>query len=123
MRIFLTTVALVFTVFHGLALQERRVVRIAAERFSFTPSRVELGAGEEVELLVTSDDTAHGLRIEGTDIDVAIPKRGAGEIRVVVKIDQPGRYSFECSRMCGAGHDFMRGELVVRDRTSGTGSR
>ena len=28
----------------------------------------------------------------------------------------PGRYVFECSRMCGAGHGFMRGTLIVRER-------
>ena len=26
----------------------------------------------------------------------------------------PGRYTFECSRLCGAGHNFMRGVLIVR---------
>ena len=24
-----------------------------------------------------------------------------------------GRYEFECSRLCGAGHNFMRGAIVV----------
>ncbi len=29
-----------------------------------------------------------------------------------------GDTRFECNRMCGAGHNFMRGELVVRERTA-----
>jgi cytochrome c oxidase subunit 2 len=92
---------------------ERRVIRISAERFVFTPSRVTLEVGEEVELRVESDDTAHGFRLVGTDTDVVVPKRGAGEASVIFKATTPGRVTFECSRLCGAGHHFMRGEIVV----------
>jgi cytochrome c oxidase subunit 2 len=98
---------------------ERRTIKINAERFSFTPSRIELAAGEEVELRLRSDDTSHGFRIVGLDTNLAIPKRGKGDISVVVKIDKPGTYRFECNRMCGAGHDFMRGEIVVREGAAG----
>ena len=97
---------------------ERRVIKINAERFAFTPSRIELIAGEAVDLRLRSDDTSHGFRIMGLDTNVAIPKRGKGEITVTLTIDKPGTYRFECNRMCGAGHDFMRGEIVVRDRTA-----
>lgn len=94
---------------------QRRVVRVSAERFAFTPSQIVVDAGEEVELRVSSDDTAHGFRIAGTSVNVVIPKRGRGEISVPFRAPEPGRYLFECTRMCGAGHHFMRGELVVRD--------
>jgi heme/copper-type cytochrome/quinol oxidase subunit 2 len=26
----------------------------------------------------------------------------------------PGRYTFECSHVCGAGHAFMRGTIIVQ---------
>jgi cytochrome c oxidase subunit II len=100
-----------------------RVIRISAERFAFTPSEITLVAGEEVELRLTSDDTAHGFRIVGMPVNVVIPKRGRNEISVVLRPTDPGRYTFECSRMCGAGHNFMRGVLVVRERTDRTGRR
>jgi cytochrome c oxidase subunit II len=96
------------------AAQERRVVRIRAERFAFTPSEVSLNAGETIELRIKSDDTAHGFHIVGGETNVTIPKRGQGEIIVVFKSEKPGRYEFQCSRMCGAGHSFMRGVLVVK---------
>jgi cytochrome c oxidase subunit II len=114
MRILIAAVAVVLTAFQGAAFQERRTVRIVAERFAFTPSQIDLAAGEQVELVIRSDDTSHGFKIAGADVDVAIPKRGAGDIRVPVTFETPGRYTFECSRMCGAGHNFMRGEIVVR---------
>ena len=96
--------------------QTRRVIEVTAERFAFFPSEIQLEPGEEVELRITSDDTAHGFRIAGTPTNVTIPKRGQGERSVVIRFDEPGRYGFECSRMCGAGHHFMRGEIVVRAR-------
>jgi cytochrome c oxidase subunit 2 len=97
--------------------QSRRVVRINAERFSFTPSEVVVDAGEEVELRLKSDDTAHGFRIAGTNVNIVIPKRGRAEAVTTLRLTEPGRYTFECSRMCGAGHNFMRGTIVVRDRS------
>jgi cytochrome c oxidase subunit II len=106
--------------------QAPRAVRVSAERFAFTPSKIEIDAGESVELHVKSDDTSHGFRIlgpgrsEAVVVNVTIPKRGKGEVVVPLRIDAPGHYVFECSRMCGAGHNFMRGELIVRERTAGS---
>ena len=98
---------------------ERRLVRVTAERFTFTPSEIVADPGEEIELRIKSDDTAHGFRIAGTTVNVVIPKRGRGEITVTFRAPDPGRYTFECTRMCGAGHNFMRGELVVRAPKAG----
>jgi cytochrome c oxidase subunit 2 len=95
--------------------QARRVIRISAERFSFTPSQIVIDAGEEVELRVKSDDTAHGFRIAGTHVNLIVPKRGRAEVSTTLRVTEPGRYAFECSRMCGAGHNFMRGELEVKE--------
>jgi cytochrome c oxidase subunit 2 len=100
-----------------------RVVRVTAERFTFTPSRIVVETGESIELRITSDDTAHGLRIQGTEVNVVIPKRGLPEISVTFTAPAPGKYPFECTRMCGAGHNFMRGELVVRERNQGAQPR
>ncbi|HEV8347777.1 MAG TPA: cupredoxin domain-containing protein [Vicinamibacterales bacterium] len=97
---------------------QRRVIRITAERFTFTPSEIVVEPGEEIEFRLKSDDTAHGFRIAGTPVNVVIPKRGRAEMSVTFRAGEAGRYVFECSRMCGAGHNFMRGVLVVRDRTS-----
>jgi cytochrome c oxidase subunit 2 len=112
---------LVASICVGLAgMQDaRRVIEVRAERFSFSPSEIVLEAGEEVELRITSDDTAHGFHIRGTGTNITIPKRGQGAVTAHVRLDRPGRYTFECSRMCGAGHNFMRGELVVRGTPAG----
>jgi cytochrome c oxidase subunit 2 len=120
-RLTVAAVLLVASVCAGLASMQdgRRVIDVRAERFSFSPSEIVLEAGEEVELRITSDDTAHGFHIRGTGTNITIPKRGQGAVTALVRLDKPGRYTFECSRMCGAGHNFMRGELVVRGQPAG----
>ena len=90
-----------------------RVVRITAERFTFTPTEVKVPQGTTIEFHIRSEDTAHGFRILGQSIDLTIPKRGRGETTVTFTPPEPGSYVFECSRMCGAGHSFMRGVIRV----------
>ena len=91
-----------------------RVVRVTAERFAFTPSEVKVAPGTSIEFRLKSEDTSHGFRIIGQSVDIAIPKRGRGELVVPFEATEPGDYVFECSRMCGAGHSFMRGVIRVR---------
>lgn len=90
-----------------------QIVEIDAERFSFTPSEFRVKADAPVEIRLRSDDTDHGFRILGTDINVIIPKRGKGTATVAFQPPKPGRYVFECSKLCGAGHAFMRGTLIA----------
>ena len=90
-----------------------QVIDIDAERFSFTPSEFRVKADAPVEIRLRSDDTDHGFRILGTDINIIIPKRGKGTATVMFQPPNPGRYVFECSKLCGAGHAFMRGTLIA----------
>ena len=95
-------------------VQEKpQVVEIDAERFSFSPSEIRVKAETPVEFRLRSEDTDHGFRIIGTDINLTIPKRGKGTTTVTFTPPKPGRYVFECSKVCGAGHSFMRGTLIA----------
>ena len=93
--------------------QRGEAIDIVAERFSFTPSEFRVKAGAPVEIRLHSEDTDHGFRILGTDVNVRIPKRGKGDVTVSFQPPSAGRYAFECSHVCGAGHAFMRGTLIV----------
>ena len=105
--------ALVLLALTGNAVaQERQGVQIVAERFTFTPSRIEVPVGTTVEIHIRSEDTNHGFHIVGGR-NVIIPKRRLGEAVVVFEADEPGTYRFECSKLCGAGHNFMKGEIIV----------
>ena len=56
-------------------------------------------------------------RNRSCSIDRDIPKRSRGTTTVTFTPQEAGRYVFECSQLCGAGHAFMRGEIVVTDAT------
>ena len=69
-----------------MAVQQKpQVVEISVERFSFTPSEFRVKAGAPVEIRLRSDDTDHGFRIVGTDINVddsqARQRRRDGDVR------------------------------------------
>ncbi len=91
-----------------------QVVEISAERFRFTPSEIRTKAGRRLELRLRSGDTLHGFHIVGTDIDVDVPKRGRGTVKITFA-PKAGRYTFECSNICGAGHEFMRGVIIATE--------
>ena len=93
--------------------QTPKVIKVTAERFAYTPSEIVVEKGTTIEFHLTSDDTDHGFRIVGTDINVVIPKRGKGFATVTFVPPEAGRYVFECSKLCGAGHSFMRGALIA----------
>ena len=92
---------------------QTRVVHITAERFSFIPSQIKVKVGTVVEFRIHSEDTNHGFRIPAANINEVVPKRGRGELRVTYRADRRGRFDFECSKPCGAGHNMMRGVLIV----------
>ena len=94
--------------------QEAQVVEISAERFSFNPSEIRVKAGTLLEIRLTSEDTMHGFHILGTDVNLELPKRGRGVASVMFQ-PSAGRYTFECSRLCGAGHTFMRGVIIATE--------
>jgi len=109
-----------------VAAQERQVVDMVAERFTFTPSRLEVPVGTTVEIHIRSEDTNHGFHLVNGR-NVIVPKRRQGEAVVVFEAEAVGVYQFECSKLCGAGHNFMKGEIIVTgpddgDNDDGTGA-
>jgi cytochrome c oxidase subunit 2 len=94
--------------------QETQVIEIIAERFSFNPSEIRVKAGTKLEIRLTSEDTTHGFHIVGTEVDLELPKRGRGVASVTFQ-PTAGRYEFQCSRLCGAGHSFMRGVIIATE--------
>lgn len=93
--------------------ENTQTVTIVAERFSFTPSEIRVPRGTMLELRIRSEDTMHGFRIVGGRVNILVPKRRQGEAVVHFAANADGRYEFRCSRLCGAGHNFMRGAIVV----------
>jgi cytochrome c oxidase subunit II len=92
-----------------------QTVDVSAERYTFTPSEIRTTVGTTLRIRLRSDDTTHGFRIVGTSTNIEIPKRGSSdEATVDFTPDHAGRYEFQCSKLCGAGHSFMRGVIVAK---------
>lgn len=98
----------------GSAFQAPKVIKVSAERFAFSPSEIVVEKGTTIEFHLTSDDTDHGFKIVGTDVNVEIPKRRRGETVVKYLADTAGEFVIECSRPCGAGHTAMKAILRVK---------
>ena len=90
---------------------------MVAERFTFTPSRIEIPVGTTVEIHIRSQDTNHGFHLVNGP-NVIVPKRRQGEAVVLFEAEVAGVYQFECSKLCGAGHNFMKGEIVVTEEAA-----
>jgi cytochrome c oxidase subunit 2 len=92
------------------AAGEREVV-VRAAQYAFAPGVIRIPQGERLTLVLEAEDVTHGLYVDGYGAEaVAVPGR-PGRVRFVA--DRAGKYLLRCSRVCGALHPFMLGELVV----------
>jgi heme/copper-type cytochrome/quinol oxidase subunit 2 len=97
-----------------LEAQEPRKVTVVAKKYEFQPSRIELKAGEPVEITFQSLDTKHGFECKELNLDkVVFDKETPGTVTFTP--EKPGTYEFKCAKFCGMGHSKMKGEIVVAE--------
>ncbi len=102
-------VPLPLTVF--AAPPQTRELTVDARTFAYTPASIEIHRGDTVHLTLEAMDAAHGLSIDGYDVNLqAEPGQSAHATFVA---DKEGKFKFRCSISCGALHPFMIGELHV----------
>jgi cytochrome c oxidase subunit 2 len=95
----------------ALAAPKERVIKIEARRFAYTPSTITVKRGEAVVLEVTALDFPHGFSVPELKIRAdLVPGR---PVRVPLRPDRAGRFTFLCNNFCGGGHEEMNGTLVV----------
>ncbi len=88
-----------------------REITVDARAFAYTPASIEIHRGDTVNLTLESLDTAHGLAIDGYDVNLqAEPGQSAHTTFVA---DKEGKFKFRCSISCGPLHPFMIGELQI----------
>jgi cytochrome c oxidase subunit 2 len=97
---------------HGNEPQtSEQIISIEAKRFSFTPNRITLKRGVAVVLEITALDFAHGFNIPDMNIRTdLIPGKA---VRVALKPEQAGEFTFLCDNFCGSGHEQMEGKISV----------
>jgi len=92
---------------------KEHVIKIVAQRFSYTPAEIVLKTGEPARLEFTSRDFIHGFKIPDLDIRADLPP---GQVTIVRLTPQKaGVYDFLCDNFCGAGHEEMGGKIIVKD--------
>lgn len=82
------------------------------ENGGWSVDTIQAQVGQTLHLRLTSDDVVHGFAIGRSDrpsVDI-LP----GEFtETTLTFDKPGKYTFYCTRWCGANHWRMRGTIEV----------
>lgn len=91
---------------------EARKIEVVAKKFAFEPARIEVRAGEPVEITFRSTDTKHGFVCKELNLEKVVFTKDE-PVTVKFTAEKPGTYSFKCARFCGLGHGKMKGEIVV----------
>lgn len=92
--------------------QEARQISVVAKKYEFSPQRIEVKAGDSVEITFRSEDTAHGFVSKDLGLKKVIFEKGK-PATVRLTPEKPGTYRFRCAKFCGFGHLGMKGEIVV----------
>lgn len=93
-----------------------RSFEIVASRFKFEPALIEVTEGDEVNLVLRSADSLHGLEIKELKVKVRIP-RGGAPVSTSFVASRAGTFEVACSEYCGMGHRNMKARLVVTPRS------
>lgn len=93
------------------AQTEERIVKVTAQRFSYTPAEISLRKGVPTVLELSSLDIVMGFSAPdfGVRADI-LPGRIS---RVRLKPEKTGRFVFHCDIFCGNGHEDMAGVILV----------
>jgi plastocyanin len=89
-----------------------RLVAAMPEDGGWLPQDLTATVGEPLHLRLTSSDVVHGFAIGQRDQPVVDVK--PGEVTdLTLLFDQPGTYTYYCTRWCGPNHWRMRGTIEV----------
>ena len=96
-----------------LEVSAPRVIAVAADTWSFTPSTITAKKGEKVTLRITAVNGTHGFMVPDLGINAAI---AAGQtVSVTLPTDTTGTFGGYCSIPCGQGHKDMRVTVIISE--------
>ena len=85
--------------------QNPQTITIRASRFSFEPNEITVKKGEQVKVIIESEDVGHGLVVEGLGIRTEVKKGQASTITFTP--ETVGTFEGKCAHFCGSGHGSM----------------
>jgi len=83
-----------------------------SEAGGWLPDTLAASVGSPLQLRLVSDDVVHGFAVGRSDADPLDLPPGQ-VVETTLTFDQPGTYTFYCTRWCGPNHWRMRGVIVV----------
>lgn len=90
---------------------ESQVIQLVAKKFVFTPEKIEVKAGQRLQLELSTLDFAHGFSLP--DLKLRADLVPDQIVRLNLRFDKPGDYVFLCDNYCGDGHEDMFGRFLV----------
>ena len=89
-----------------------RRIEVDATSFEFDPDEITVTAGEDVSIVLSSDDLLHDFTIDEVDVHVAADRGETAEGGL--RADEPGEYTYYCT-VAGHREAGMEGTLVVEE--------
>jgi cytochrome c oxidase subunit 2 len=96
----------------GSAAGARRI-ELAAKKFEFSATEIRVRKGEQVTLVLRTEDFAHGFSVP--DFNVRADLVPGKAVEITFTPDRAGRFDFLCDNFCGEDHDHMSGFVVVTE--------
>jgi len=90
-----------------------------ADNGGWTPTNLTAQVGRPLHLRLTSDDVVHGFAVGQSSAPALDVLPGQWTTTTLV-FNQPGKYTFYCTRWCGPNHWRMRGTIEVTGDTTNT---
>ena len=82
------------------------------EKGGWLTDSIEARVGEPLVLSLVSDDVVHSFALGQSDFEPVDVLPGV-PTEITITFDEPGTYTFYCTRWCGADHWRMRGTITV----------
>jgi plastocyanin len=87
-----------------------REIEVSAGSFEFSPDEISLPAGEDVAIVLESEDSLHDFQVEG--VGHVVSAVGNEAEHGGLRIDEPGEYDFWCT-VSGHRSAGMEGTILV----------
>jgi cytochrome c oxidase subunit II len=100
----LSVMLLFFASFSGHA-ESSKPITITASKFQFEPNEITVKKGEEVTMIIQSQDVTHGLLLKDFGVKTEIKKGQSTEVKFTPQT--AGTFEGKCAHFCGKGHGSM----------------
>jgi cytochrome c oxidase subunit 2 len=106
----LSVMLLFFASFSGHS-ESSKTITISASKFQFEPNEITVKKGEEVTMIIQSQDVTHGLLLKDFGVKTEIKKGQSTEVKFTPQT--AGTFEGKCAHFCGKGHGSMKMTIHV----------